>query len=248
MASPLKSDEEETVMTKKICGILGGMGPEATVDLMGRIVNITAASQDGDHVHCLVDQNPQVPSRIKAILEGGENPGPVLAEMARKLQEAGADFLCMPCNTAHYWLNDAKGAVTIPFLNMPALAAAKAARGLGDAQGRKCGILGTTATREKEIYRPHCQSQGMETVYPTDADQAELLNIINEVKAGDHSGGQRFARIAQNLADSGAAALIIACTELSYLGLPDSVTALVVDAADALAEAVVEESGARLKG
>lgn len=234
-------------MAKKICGILGGMGPEATVDLMGRIVNMTAAGQDRDHVHCLVDQNPQVPSRIKAILEGGENPGPVLAEMACKLQAAGADFLCMPCNTAHYWLDDAKSEINIPFLNMPALAAEKAARGLGNAKGKKCGILGTTATRVKEVYRPHCEACGMIAVYPGDGDQAELLNIINEVKAGNLSGRERFARVAQRAAEAGAAALIIACTELSVLGLPDTVTAVVVDAADALAEAVVSEAGAELK-
>lgn len=236
---------KDTLMTEKICGVLGGMGPEATVDFLGRIIRLTDAHEDGDHIHCIVEQNPKVPSRIKCILHGECDPGATLAAMARNLETAGADFLCMPCNTAHNWLNDAKSQVSIPFLDMPALAVAKVARTVP--QTRKCGILGTTATKIRGVYEPHCQRHGMEAIYPDDADQAELLAIINEVKGGDHSGKERFARIAQNLADKGAGAVILACTELSVLGLPPTVSAVAVDAADALAEAVVVEAGGKLK-
>lgn len=230
-------------MSKKICGILGGMGPEATVDLMARIVRFTDANEDGDHVHCIVDQNPQVPSRIKAILEGGPSPGPVLAKMAKNLQEAGADFVCMPCNTAHHWLLEATGDIKIPFLDMPSLATAQIA-GKGS---KKCGILGTTATREKKVYDPHCAKYGLEICYPDDEDQAELLKIINEVKGGNYSGREAFAKIASNMIEKGADSLIIACTELGILGLPDDLAANVVDAPDALAKEIIIQAGAKLK-
>lgn len=111
-------------MEEKTAGILGGMGPEATVDLMRRIIAHTDARDDVDHVRCIVDNNPKVPSRIKALLEGdGISPGPCLADMARRLEAWGADFLCMACNTAHMYYGEVKAAVTIPALNMIELAA-----------------------------------------------------------------------------------------------------------------------------
>jgi aspartate racemase len=96
-------------------GVLGGMGPDATVAFMQRVIDATPAEDDIDHVHLLVDNNPKVPSRIKALIDGdGENPGPAIAAMARRLEKAGADFLVMPCNTAHYYWQDAQDAVGIP--------------------------------------------------------------------------------------------------------------------------------------
>ena len=89
-------------MKELVAGILGGMGPEATVDLMHRIIAHTDARDDIDHVRCIVDNNPKVPSRIKALLEGGgESPAPCMADMGRRLEAWGADFLCIACNTAH---------------------------------------------------------------------------------------------------------------------------------------------------
>ncbi|RLB91348.1 MAG: aspartate racemase RacD, partial [Deltaproteobacteria bacterium] len=90
-----------TQTSEKIVGILGGMGPEATVDLMQRIISLTPALDDIDHIRCIVDNNPKVPSRIKAIIEGdGEDPGPCMADMGRRLESWGADFLVIACNTA----------------------------------------------------------------------------------------------------------------------------------------------------
>ena len=106
-------------MTEKVVGILGGMGPEATVDLMQRIIRLTPALDDIDHLRCIVDNNPKVPSRIKAIIEGhGEDPGPHMAEMARKLEAYGTDFLVIACNTAHYYYETVKEAVEIPVINL----------------------------------------------------------------------------------------------------------------------------------
>ncbi len=108
----------------KTIGIIGGMGRSATVDLMRRIIDFTPAKDDIDHIRMLIDNNPKVPSRIEALIDGtGESPASCLVEMALGLQQQGADFLAMPCNTAHHYYAEIAGSVDIPILNMVNLAA-----------------------------------------------------------------------------------------------------------------------------
>ena len=115
-------------MSEKVIGVIGGMGPEATVDFVHRLVARTPARDDADHLHVLVDNNPKIPSRIAALIEGtGEDPTPVLCSMARGLEAQGADFLVMPCNTAHYYLPAIARSVGIPMLDMVQLSIQKLA-------------------------------------------------------------------------------------------------------------------------
>ena len=109
MSAPGKSTPR-----KPVVGILGGMGPEATVDLMRRVIAATPARDDCDHLHMIVDCNPDVPSRIAALVEGtGENPAPELARMAQRLETAGAGMLAIACNTAHAYADDIRAAVSV---------------------------------------------------------------------------------------------------------------------------------------
>ena len=125
-------------------GILGGMGPEATLLLMQKVLDAVPATDDADHVPLLVDQNPQVPSRIKHLIDGsGEDPAPVLVRMAQDLERAGAEALAMPCNTAHHYAAAIQASVSIPFLDMIALSAAHARRLAG--VGGKVGVLASPA-------------------------------------------------------------------------------------------------------
>ena len=97
---------------------MGGMGPQATVDLMTKVIEATPSAEEADHIRMLVDCNPQVPDRTAAILAGATSPGPVLAGMARGLVSCGAELLAMPCNTAHAFLDDITAAVDVPVLDM----------------------------------------------------------------------------------------------------------------------------------
>ncbi len=133
----------------KTVGILGGMGPEATILLMQKVLAAVPARDDADHVPLLVHQNPQVPSRIKALIEGGgDDPGPTLAKMARDLQSAGARALAMPCNTAHHYAPAIRAATDLPFLDMLDLTAAHLAR-MG---ARRVGMLASPATRIAGVF------------------------------------------------------------------------------------------------
>ena len=110
----------------RLVGVIGGMGPDATIDFMSRVVEKTPAEKDQDHIRMLVEHNPRIPSRQLAMRGDGDNPGPVLAKMATRLEAAGADFIVMPCNAAHAWQDDIVAAASNPFISMVEASVSKA--------------------------------------------------------------------------------------------------------------------------
>ena len=223
---------------EKIAGVLGGMGPEATADLISRIVRNTPASDDNDHIRCIIDNNAKVPSRIKAILEGGPDPGPVLAAMAKGLEAWGADFLAMPCNTAHHYFTCITDAVRIPVLNMIDLAVQAALDAVPEA--RRVGILCTPATHKTGLYTRPLEARGLEAVYPDPDVETKLLGVIMTVKGGNTGNEPRqgLAEVVRHVRDKGVPVCITACTELGVI-LEKYDGIAVVDAAEALAKAIV---------
>lgn len=227
-------------MSEKVVGVIGGMGPEATVDFMRRLVARTPARDDRDHLHVLVDNNPKVPSRIAALIEGtGEDPTPVLCAMAKGLQAQGADFLVMPCNTAHYYLPTIARSVTIPVLDMVDLSIRKLAA--EDPRPQRVGLLASPAVRLVGLYKKRMDQTGLQAILPEPQDEATLLAIIKAVKANrlDDNHRQAYGRIAKNLSDAGADALLVACTEFSVIGAPAGTACRVVDALDVLVEETI---------
>lgn len=216
----------------KTVGILGGMGPEATVLLMQKLIAAVPARGDADHVPLIVDQNPQVPSRIRFLVEGaGDDPGPVLAAMAARLQGAGAMALAMPCNTAHHFAPAIRAAVTVPFIDMVALSVAHAAELAG--QGGSVGILASPAVRKTGLFDRAFADAGLTPVYA--ADEAAMLAAIRLIKAGN-PGAARPALIAAstNLWARGAKVQMIACTEFSLIADAVDTRATVFDTLDQL--------------
>lgn len=225
---------------KRRVGILGGMGPEATVFLMSRIIAMTPANDDSDHVPLLVDNNTQVPSRIKALIEGrGEDPGPVLVDMARKLEQGGAQALAMACNTAHHYAPLIQAAVSIPLLNMVELTANTAAKRLGESGASRVGVLASPAVQLTGLFDRYFGARGLEIVYPSDSDA--LLACIKGVKArGDNpQSREQLKRAAIELHEAGVGVIVVGCSELSIINdaVPAEFTAM--DTLDVLAKAVV---------
>lgn len=106
----------------RVVGVIGGMGPAATLDFYAKLIAATPATREQDHLRVLIDSNPGVPDRNLALAGGAPSPeaapGPVLADMARGLERAGADLLVMACNTAHAFEADIRRAVAIPFVSI----------------------------------------------------------------------------------------------------------------------------------
>ena len=225
-------------MSPRRVGVLGGMGPEATVLLMRKVIAAVETEDDAGHVPLLVHQNPQVPSRIRHLIEGtGADPAPVLAAMARRLEDAGAEALAMPCNTAHHYAPAIRAATGVPFLDMVALSAAHAADLAGP--GTTVGVLASPAVRRIALFEPALERAGIVIAYPD--DEAALLAAIRSVKATGPSPEARkaFARGSAALLDRGATVQMIACTEFSLMADAVAPAARAFDTLDVLTAAIV---------
>lgn len=219
-------------------GVLGGMGPEATVLLLQRVIDAVPARDDADHVPLLVDQNPQVPSRIARLIDGtGEDPAPVLGEMARRLEAAGAEALAMPCNTAHHFAASVRLAADIPFLDMVALSAQRA-KDLAPVGGR-VGILASPAVRQTRLFEVPLAEHGLAAVYPLEDDA--LLAAIRAIKAEgpSHNAAATVRAASDALLKNGAEVQLAACTEFSLLADPAALGVRLIDTLDVLVQAIV---------
>ena len=220
-------------------GILGGMGPEATMDLFSKIVRSTPASKDQDHLRIIIDNNPLIPDRQKAILEDGSSPVPLMIKTARNLEAAGADFIVIPCNTAHYWIERISNAVKISVVDMIDEAAEELSRSYPSV--RTVGLLAATGTVRSKLYQQRLLEKGIRTVCPSDEDQNRLMEAIYGVKAGDMSkSSAAVVRISRKLVAAGAEALIAGCTEIPLIIKPGDVSVPIIDVTEVLAKRTVE--------
>lgn len=163
-----------------VIGVLGGMGPGATVDMLAKIVASTPAERDQDHIRVVVDRNPQVPSREDAFFGRGPSPGPALASMARGLERAGATVLVIASTSAHLWIVDVRAAVTARVVDMVD-AALREASAIGGAQ--TVGLLAATQTVRSGLYAQAARSHGLRVIAPDESEQAELQTCFHAVKS-----------------------------------------------------------------
>ena len=232
---------------KRPIGILGGMGPAATIDLMQRVMEAVDARDDADHIPLIVHQNTQVPSRIAHLIQDtGEDAAPALAAMAIDLERAGAVALAMPCNTAHHYAQTVEAATHLPFLDMVALVCRhvkEIIRTPADSSVPKLGLLGSPALAKVGVYDNHEQAAGIDILHADPAGKA--LDLIHAIKADGVTDWARaeLAGIANELLDRGAGAICIACTEFSLIkDALQMIPAPTFDAIDLLVAEIVRVS------
>ena len=228
----------------KVIGILGGMGPQATIDLYQKIINNTVATKDQEHLQVLIWSDPTIPDRTAAILGDGEDPLPYLRAGAEKLIAGKSECIAIPCNTAHYFLPqlvDLTPGVT--YLNMIELTAAELKKNFSP--GSIIAITGTTATLRTGLYQNAIQEAGLTPVLPSADLQDEVMEIIfgaQGVKAGfvNQSNKDRYARVLNSLQTQGAACVIAGCTELPLVVDLVQITVAIVDPTEVLARGAVQ--------
>jgi len=229
---------------RKKIGIVGGMGPLATVELFRMLVERTKSSSDSGHIRIFIDDNPQIPDRTEAILHGGESPVPAILASARALERLGADFILIPCNTSHFFLDQIQAGLTVEVIDMVGeTARALAAKGI-----EKVGILATTGTVAGRIYESRFKAMGMESVLPDAAQQESVMDFIYAgVKAGrrDYNTFQ-FRKTIDALMERGAQTILLGCTEIAAgcvrfgVKLPRSVDPMSILADSAIVKAGYE--------
>ena len=226
-------------MTHKTIGVLGGMGPWATLDFFEKILRLTPAKTDQEHLRVIIDNNPKIPDRSPAIAGTGEDPTPALVAGARILQQAGADVIVIPCNTAHYFYERVQNAVSIPVLHIMEEVVSTAREEVPSA--RVLGILATAAAVSSGLYARACARKGIEVVNPDPAGQQVVNRAIYGVKGGQ-MGPEITAglkKIADGLVRRGAQALVLGCTELPFVLKPQDVRVPLLDSNQILARAAV---------
>lgn len=231
-------------MEEKILGVLGGVGPLATVYFMDMLVKMTDADCDQGHIPVLCFNHATIPDRTAYILGSSrENPLPVMERDAQLLEKAGASFIAIPCNTAHYFYEQLQSKVSIPIVNI--LEETVKYVLAHNENVKKIGILATEGTVAARAYQNVCAACGVDYDIPNEFDQKSLMHIIyDEVKAGKPADFEEFMRIIGVMKHEGCDAVILGCTELSIIhrdfrmNRPD-----VVDSLTVLAKRCIELCG-----
>ena len=234
-------------MKMKTLGILGGMGPKATAVLYDRIVDHTDAPSDQKHVNTSVLSDTGIPDRTAAIISGDTEPvRDALISVAKKLDAAGADVIIMPCNTAHYFIEDIRSAVSCNVIDMISAAVCDAIKAAGTTEPR-IGIMATDGTLATGVYEDEIVRQGASFAELSETAQAGIMSLIyDDIKAGGAADKSKFEAAYSELFGK-CDAVILACTELSVYKEMHDVPPNCIDAMDSLVREAVLACGAKYR-
>jgi aspartate racemase len=204
-------------------GVVGGVGPAATVDFMQKLVRSTPATRDQEHIKLLVEQNPQIPDRTENLLGGGPDPTVSLYATCKKLEAGDVDIIAIPCNTAHAFVERIQPYLNVPIVNMLTVSVEYLRTAFPKL--REVGLLATTGTIMSGVYRKALEAHGLKQIVPSDGLQARVMNAIygeRGAKAGFMSGEciDDVTAAVDELSERGVEVIVLGCTELPLL-LPD---------------------------
>lgn len=229
----------------KRLGIIGGVGPLATMYYGDMVVRLTAAAKDQEHINMIILNDTAIPDRTAFILDGTkEDPVPRMVADAKKLESLGAEVIAIPCNTAHTFYEEIQKAVNVPLLHMVRETAERAA-----AEGaERVGILATTGTIEAGVYQEACEQAGLTPVIPDDRIQKKVMHVIyDQVKAGQPVDAWMWEEITEAMEQQGCDRIILGCTELSIVKKELDLDSRFIDALRVLSETTVIRCGAPLR-
>ena len=221
-------------------GVIGGMGPLATVSFYERVVLNTAAKCDNEHIDMVVLSHASMPDRTKCIIE---NRGGEFLEVIKKdfkiLEDIGVEAVAIPCNTSHYFFNEFKKFTGLRIINMieeTILEVKK--RGI-----EKVAVFGTLGTLNSKVYEKYANQHGLLVKEVSPEDKQAVMDIIYDIKETNCLDGRRFVDILSRYCDDETVG-IIACTELSLLDIPRDINT--IDALDVLVKRSIELSGSKV--
>ena len=228
-------------MSYKKLGVIGGMGPAATAYFFELLIKLADASVDQEHLETYIISRPSIPDRT-AFITGmsGESPVPPIIEAGRALVSLGADFIAIPCVTAHFFFDELAAGIGAPVIDMVGETAAR----LKDMGIKRAGLMAADGTISGGIFNKELESRGIGAVIPSARMQARVMDLIySDVKANKPPDFGAFMSVADELAANGAEAVVLACTELSLVKRDHILPGMFVDALELLALRSLERCG-----
>lgn len=229
----------------KAVGVIGGLGPMATIYYLEQITKMTDAKKDQEHLKIFMESIPDTPDRTAYILgKSTASPLPAFIKAGQELASLGAGFLAIPCVTAHYFYEQLCENLQIPVLSL----CVDTAKEIAAKKVKKAGILATGGTIQGRLLEQEFERYGIESVYPDPVMQRLVMEIIyDKIKRGTYPDREDIVKISHSLLEKGAQKIILGCTELSLLKKKFPLDALFVDMLEILAQKTVLFSGAPLK-
>lgn len=231
---------ETSTPKEKVVGLLGGMGPEATINIFEKIVKATHAESDTDHLRVIIDNNPKMPSRQEAILKGGKSPGLEMGLTAKNLEKAGADFIIICANTAHYFYDDVKKAVDIDVLHIIEETVRETKQ--TNSNIKKVGVLATNGAMKAGIFQQSFSARGIEVIEVPETYQNQIQDAIfsYKFKGKNLVNTQKIIEVANLLIQKGAEAIIMGCTEIPMMLTNETFSIPFIDPNEVIAEVAVK--------
>ncbi len=225
---------------KKLLGIIGGMGPEATSLFFNKLINLTEAKIDQQHIPAIIYNNSQIPDRVSFYYGKGESPVPYIIDNIKKLKSVGADLFAIPCNTAHIWFNEIKEGIDVDILDMIKLTVETFSK------SDSVGLLATTATVESRLYEKPFKEKGIEVILPS--DQKKIMEQIRLIKSGQIlEAKKQLLNIANQLIDRGSKLLLAGCTEIPLAINAKELPVPLVDPMEIMAKEAIKQLGGKIK-
>ena len=228
----------------KIIGIIGGMGPMTTVDLMTRVIELTPSEKEQDNIRMLIDNRPEIPDRTSFLKGEGISPVPFLIDSAKLLENCGADFIAIACNTAHAFIDDIQKSVSVPVLNMQKILVESLKEKYDT--GSEIILLATSGTIKAKIYTKYL-SEFKILISDEESQQNEVMEAIysdNGIKKSHQLewGRNLLIKALERLITKNTKAIIAGCTEISLAFKESKIEVPVLDPLDFLAKRIVEEA------
>ena len=223
----------------KVIGILGGMGPYATIMFMKNILDKTDAKKDWDHIRTVVDSNTYIPSRSRAILYNETSPLEGMVETCLKLQKYPVDIVVIPCNSACYWAHEVQKQVKVPIVNIVNVATNKLFK---NDNVHKATAIGSMVVYQTDLYKQEIEKHGAEYVKIDEEDQQQVVEFIEKIKLGNDNDklSLSFINFVNKLVEKyNLDGLILACTEFTQFK-NQRFNIVVIDSSDSLAEYVID--------
>lgn len=216
---------------EQIIGVMGGMGPDATASFFKKLIEQTPVTKDQEHYRIIIDNNPKIPDRTRAILHGDSSPLSEMVKTGQNLTQAGATVLVMPCITAHYFYNDINKEMTLPFYHV--------LKGLNEFLNqkyptvKKIGVLSTTATKKTRLFQEWVSNK--EVLFPgVETQENKVMTAIfgeNGIKRGNtgHYPKQLLKEAASELIEAGCEVIVGGCTEVELALKPEDIDVPFID-------------------